>query len=82
MYLAKTYRKDAEGKPLTYWILRETRWDREERRSKNHYLAYVGPSRRITLKRASELAAKLGCSIEELERVKHLRIIENGKASA
>jgi len=82
MFLAKTLRKSAAGKPLIYWILRETKWDKKEQRLKSHYLAYVGPSTRITRKRAKEIATKVGCTVEDLSRIRRLRIIENGKAAA
>ncbi len=83
MFLAKQRKKKPEGGYWTAWVLRDSYWDREEKRIKQRYIAYVGKKQTITESQARELACKvavkLGITEEEawqkLRRVKRLRIV-------
>lgn len=72
MFLAKIVRR---GKPGIYWVLKQTVWDKAERRSKQRYLAGVGASKTIALAKAQAIAQKLGCTVEDLKRT-GIRIAE------
>ncbi len=74
MFLAQSFRRRKDGSRYSYWLLRETYWDPKEKRQRHRYLGYVGPKPVLTLERARELARKLGVTLEELRRVRRLRI--------
>jgi hypothetical protein len=76
MYLIKGRYKKRDGSYYTFWVLRETVWDRAQKRSVQRYVAYVGPKRTITLQRAQALAKKIGCTVDDLRRVRGLKIVE------
>ena len=80
MYLAEQ-RKKVNGKVYGYWVLRETIWDKKGQRSVQRYVAYLGTSRTITRTKAKQLAEKIGCSVDDLSRVRRLRILENSEAT-
>ena len=64
-----------------YWLLKETIWNSEERRSYQQHIASIGPKRTITQSQAQDIAhvasEKLGQegTVEELHKVKRLRIV-------
>lgn len=76
MFLAKGRRKRKDGSYYCYYVLREAYWDKGERRQKQRHLAYVGTKRTISLDRARKLAKKLGITVEDLRRVRRLKIEE------
>jgi len=77
MYLAKSFRRRATKKtPWTYYFLRETIWDAKTKKRRNVYLAYVGVKPILTEKKARQIASRLGCTIDELKRVRGLKIIK------
>jgi hypothetical protein len=78
MYLAKSFRKRVTKKtPWVYYFLRDTRWDPKTKKRRNVYLAYVGVRPVLTLKKARAIAKKLGVSLDELRRVRGLKILED-----
>jgi len=77
MYLAKSFRRRATKKtPWTYYFLRETRWDPKTKKRRNIYLAYIGPHPVISEKKAKRIAKKVGCTIDDLRRIRGLRILD------
>jgi hypothetical protein len=82
LYIAKSFRKRVTKKtPWVYYFLRDTRWDPKTKKRRNIYLAYVGVRPVLTLKKARQIARKLGVTLEDLKRVRGLRIVhddENG----
>jgi hypothetical protein len=78
MYLAKSFRKRATKKtPWVYYFLRDTRWDPKTKKRRNIYLAYVGVRPVLTLKKARAIAKKLSVSLDDLRRVRGLKILED-----
>lgn len=81
MFLVRQRQKTKTGRVAYYWTLRATIWDKDEKRSKQVYLAYVGPTRTITESKAREIACKVSgklgkpVTIENLRKVKRLRIV-------
>ena len=75
MFLAKTW-KTIRGKRYVSWSLKKGIWDKERKRYKQIYLAYVGKSKKITLEKAQEICTKLGIPLDEMRKVKRLRIVE------
>jgi hypothetical protein len=69
------------GNQYGWWVLKTSVWDKETKRQRQVYLAYVGTKRTITESRAKEIAQavseKLGrkVTVEDLKRVKRLRIV-------
>jgi len=77
MYLAKSFRRRATKEtPWTYYFLRETIWDPKTKKRRNVYLAYVGVKPILTEKKARQIAKKIGCSVDELKRIRGLRIVQ------
>jgi len=77
MYLIQGRRKRPDGSYYTFWVLRETVWDKSQKRPVQKYLGYVGRYPVISEKKAKQIAKKIGCSIDDLRRVKGLKIIES-----
>jgi hypothetical protein len=78
MYLAKSFRKRVTKKtPWVYYFLRDTIWDSKKKKRRNVYRAYIGPRPVLTLKKARQIARKLDVSLDELKRVRGLKIIED-----
>jgi len=69
MFLTTGRRKMKDGSYYTYYVLKETYWDKAEKRQKQRYLAYVGVRRTISQEKAEKIAQKLGCSLDALKRV-------------
>jgi hypothetical protein len=80
MFLAKTW-KTVKGKRYESWVLKEGVWDKQNKRYKQIYLAYIGKMKTITESRARELARKISAkldrpvSVEDLRKVRRLRIV-------
>lgn len=79
MFLAKTTRRSGDGSLRTYYVLRDSYWDKKLKRQRHRYIAYLGPKPVLTLAKARALARKLDCSLEDLKRVKRLKIVESGE---
>jgi len=78
VYLAKSFRKRATKKtPWVYYFLRESVWNPRTSRPRHIYKAYIGPHPVLTLEKAQKIAEKIGCTIDELKRVRGLKIIES-----
>jgi hypothetical protein len=78
VYLAKSFRKRVTKKtPWVYYFLRDTRWDPKTKKRRNIYLAYVGVRPVLSEKKARQIARKLGVSLDELKRVRGLKILED-----
>jgi len=81
MFLAKTVRRTKSGDVRVYYVLRTSYWDKALKRQRHKYLAYIGTKPVLTLAQARQLARRLGCTVDELRRVKRLRIIPSQKNS-
>jgi glycerol-3-phosphate dehydrogenase len=78
VYLAKSFRKRVTKKtPWVYYFLRDTRWDPKTKKRRNIYLAYVGVRPVLSEKKARQIARKLGVSLDDLRRVRGLKILED-----
>jgi hypothetical protein len=75
MYLVQARSKRRNGY-YKFYVLRETYWDSREKRQKQRYLAYIGPYPVISRERAKKIAKKLGINLEQLRRVRRLRILD------
>ena len=75
MFLAKTW-STRNGKKYEAWVLKSAFWDKENKRMKQKYLAYIGKTKSIKLDQALKICEKLEISLDELRSVKRLRIIE------
>lgn len=75
MFLAKTWTKK-NGKKYESWVLKKSVWDKEKKRMRQVYLAYLGASKRIDLEKAQKICGKLSISQDELRKVKRLKIAE------
>lgn len=81
MFLTKQRKKKPNGGYWYSWVLRESYWDKAEKRLKQRYVAYVGTKRTITESQARELARKISeklgreVTVEDLRRVKRLRVV-------
>jgi len=75
MFLAKTWSK-RNGKKYEAWVLKSAIWDKETKRMKQKYLAYIGKTKSISLDKALQICEKLNISLDELKRVKRLRVLE------
>lgn len=73
IYVAKTIRRFAKGQ-RTYFVLRANIWDKREKRQRTLYLGYLGVKPVLSLDRAKKIATKLGIGLEDLRRVRGLRI--------
>lgn len=74
MFLAKTVRRTKSGKIRVYYVLRTSYWDKSLKRQRHRYLAYIGTKPVLTIAEARQLAHRLGCTVDDLRRVKRLRI--------
>lgn len=74
MFLAKNVRKSKTGK-RAYYVLRDSYWDRKLKRQRHRYLAYLGVKPQLTEAKARQLAAKLGVALDDLRKVRRLKII-------
>lgn len=75
MFLGQSFQK-VGGKKYAYWVLKETVWDKELKRNVQKYLAYIGRRPVLTLAKAQAICQKLGITLDELRRVRRLKIIE------
>lgn len=78
MFLAKNVWKGKSGQKRYYYVLRHSSWDKLKKRPKPRYFAYVGKNPVLTLDKALAICQKLGCSLEELRRIRNLRIEDGG----
>lgn len=74
MYIAKTFQRRADGSRREYYIIRENYWDFEQKRQRTRYVAYLGRSKTLSLDRAKKIAKKLGIGLDDLRRVRGLKI--------
>lgn len=64
------------GKVVGYkaYILAESYWDKKLKRPRQRYLAYVGKKPVMSLAKARGICKRKGIKLEDLKRVKGLRI--------
>lgn len=62
------------GRGGKYYVLKQTVWDKKTKAQRQHYVAYLGASKTITLAKARAIAKKLGISLDDLRKVRGLRI--------
>jgi len=77
MYLAKISVRRADGTKRFYYVLRRTTWSKKEKRPIQRYLCYIGPKPSLTLEKARALCKKLKISLEDLRKVKGLKIVQS-----
>jgi hypothetical protein len=77
IYLAKTFQRRADGTKRDYFMLRENYWDFKEKRQRTRYLSYIGPKPVLKESRAKALAKRLGVSVEDLRKVRRLKIVSD-----
>lgn len=75
MYLVRTSKPRADGKPWHYYILRDTIWDKRLKRQRHIYRAYIGHYPVISESKARTICRKLGITLDDLKRVRGLKII-------
>jgi hypothetical protein len=80
MYIAKTFVRRADGTKRYYFVLRDTIWDKVQKRPVQKYIAYLGVQPIISLERAQEIAEENGLTIDDLKRVRGLTIVSDGNA--
>ncbi len=73
MFLAKTW-KTVNGKRYPAWVLKKAVWDKDQKRQKQVYVAYVGTKKVLSWTKAQEICQDKGISLEELQHVKRLQI--------
>ena len=76
MYLAKISVRRADGSKRFYFVLRHTEWSKTEKRPIQRYLGYIGPKPQIPLEKARALCKKLKISLEDLRKIRGLKIIK------
>jgi hypothetical protein len=77
MYIAKTFVRRADGTKRYYFVLRDTIWDKSQKRPVQKYIAYLGVQPIISLERAQEIAQENGLTIDDLRRVRGLTIVND-----
>lgn len=75
MFLAKNMRKSKTGAKRAYYVLRDSYWDRQLKRQRHRYLAYLGVKPQLSEAKARQLASKLGVALDDLRKVRRLKII-------
>lgn len=73
MFLAKSW-KTVNGKRYPKWDLKKSIWDKEKKRQRQVYVAYIGTERKITWDQACEICRKKEIEMAELQSVKRLKI--------
>lgn len=73
--MARTWVK-RNDKKYESWVLKKAVWDREKKRMRQVYLAYLGRSKRISLEKALKICEKISVTLVELKAVKRLKIID------
>jgi hypothetical protein len=73
MFLAKTW-KTVNGKRYPAWVLKKAVWDKDQKRQKQVYVAYVGTNKVLSWAKAQEICQDKNLSWDELQQVKRLRI--------
>jgi hypothetical protein len=58
-------------------VLRQNVWDYQEKRQKTKYVAYLGVKPVLPLAKALKLARRLRLDLDDLKRVRGLKIIED-----
>jgi hypothetical protein len=82
LYIARVYKNLASGKQLTYHVLRMNVWDYREKRQKTKYVAYLGVKPILPISKALKLARRLRLTLDDLKRVRGLRIVDDGNDGA
>jgi hypothetical protein len=62
----------------TFYVLRENRWDREAKAQRQRHVAYIGVTPEITQAKAERICREKGITMDQLRRVRRLRIVEAG----
>jgi hypothetical protein len=78
-YIARIPTNLASGKRRGYYVLRRSVWDREEKRRKTLYVAYLGVKPELLLSRAKKICKRWGIPLEALRSVRRLKIVEDSK---
>ena len=61
-----------------FYALRENRWDRKSKRSRQRHVAYIGTKPEITQEKAERICEEKGITMDQLQKVNRLRIVEAG----
>lgn len=62
-----------------FYVLRESRWDRETKDSQQRHVAYIGVKPEITQEKAERICEEKGITMDQLRGVKRLTILEAGR---
>ncbi len=73
MFLAKTW-KTVNGRRYPAWVLKKAVWDKDQKRQKQVYVAYVGTNKVLAWEKAQQICHDKNISWEELQAVKRLKI--------
>lgn len=82
LYIAKTFQRRADGSRVYYYILRENYWDAKQKRQRTRYMAYLGRKPVLPLDKARTLAKKIGVSLDDLRKVRRLKILDEKTRSS
>ena len=74
IFVAKGHRKKSDGSRYEFYVLRETTWDKKAKAVKQGYLAYLGTKPVITGAKAQAIAKKVGVKVDDLRKVRGLKI--------
>jgi hypothetical protein len=78
-YIARNPTNLASGKRRVYYVLRRSVWDREEKRRKTLYVAYLGVKPELPLSRAKKICKRWRIPLEALWSVRRLKIVDDTK---
>jgi predicted RecB family endonuclease len=74
LFVTKAVRR-YKGKTYEYFVLKRNVWDRAIKAQRQEYVQSLGKRPVLSLKKARKLAKKLGIELEELQRVRGLKIV-------
>jgi hypothetical protein len=75
IFLSKAVRKHS-GKAYSYWILKRNTWDPKRKAVRQEYLISVGKNPVLTLAKAKALAKRIGVTLDDLRKVRRLKIAD------
>lgn len=64
------------GRGGKFYVLKQTLWDPKTKAQRQHYVCYLGAKKVIPLAKAQAICKKLGITLDELRKVRGLKIKE------
>ena len=83
MFVTQQRTKRREGGYYTYWVIRESYWDKKQKRQRQRHLATIGKTQKLSLDEARDLAEELTektgreVTVDELRGMKRIRVVED-----